>query len=525
MSKIQLLDCTLRDGGYINNFRFGKYAIRKILQQLTHAGLDIVECGFLEDGEYDEDTSIFNAAEQIASLLPNEHGRTMFVAMVCYGEYDLSQLSPCTRNSIDGIRVTFHYDEVEGALEYCREIKEKGYKVFVQPVGTSSYTDIQLLHLIEKVNELQPYSFYLVDTLGLMHKNDIARFFYLINTNLDKSINMGFHSHNNLQLSFSNSQEFFEYVGDRVISLDASIYGMGRGAGNLNTELIANYVNDREGHMYAIEPLLEVVDEFIIHIRQKHEWGYTVPYYLAAINGCHPNYASYLAQKQTLAVKEISAILNMIPVEKRSLYNKELVNRIYLEYQSHEVDDTYVLKNLKEKIGGRNIILMAPGGSITDCYDEIVQKQNSENCLLISVTFVPDFMDCDFTFLANAKRYATTFNPMKKEVSLIYTSNIRANQEQSGYCVNYVSLLNEVDIIRDNSALMALNLLQKLSPRKVYLAGMDGYSMKKGNYYQERLNLIQDRDYVLEMNKAIKHRISEIGKVMDIEFLTPSLYE
>ena len=84
---------------------------------------------------------------------------------------------------------------------------------------------------------------------------------------------MGFHSHNNLQLSFSNSQEFFEYVGDRVISLDASIYGMGRGAGNLNTELIANYVNDREGHMYAIEPLLEVVDEFIIHIRQKHEWG------------------------------------------------------------------------------------------------------------------------------------------------------------------------------------------------------------------------------------------------------------
>ena len=209
MSKIQLLDCTLRDGGYINNFRFGKYAIRKILQQLTHAGLDIVECGFLEDGEYDEDTSIFNAAEQIASLLPNEHGRTMFVAMVCYGEYDLSQLSPCTRNSIDGIRVTFHYDEVEGALEYCREIKEKGYKVFVQPVGTSSYTDIQLLHLIEKVNELQPYSFYLVDTLGLMHKNDIARFFYLINTNLDKSINMGFHSHNNLQLSFSNSQESF----------------------------------------------------------------------------------------------------------------------------------------------------------------------------------------------------------------------------------------------------------------------------------------------------------------------------
>lgn len=525
MSKIQLLDCTLRDGGYINDFRFGKYAIRKILQQLTYAGLDIVECGFLEDGEYDENTSIFNTVEQIASLLPEDHGRTMFVAMACYGEYDLSQLAPCTGNSIEGIRVTFHYDEVDAALEYCREIKEKGYKVFVQPVGTSSYTDIQLLHLIEKVNELQPYSFYLVDTLGLMHRNDIARFFYLINTNLNKSINMGFHSHNNLQLSFSNSQEFFEYVGDRIISLDASIYGMGRGAGNLNTELIANYVNDREGHTYAIEPLLEIVDEFIIHIKREYEWGYTVPYYLAAINGCHPNYASYLAQKQTLAVKDISAILHMLPVERRSLYNKELVEQIYLEYQSHEVDDACSLEILKEKISGRNIILMAPGHSITTCYSKLVSKRNEEDCLLISVTFVPDFMDCDFTFLANAKRYATTFNPMKKDIHLIYTSNIHVGQENSGYCINYVSLLNEVDVIRDNSALMALNLLQKLSPRKVYLAGMDGYSVGKENYYQGRLNLIQDKDYALEMNKAIKHRISEIKHTMDIEFLTPSLYE
>lgn len=168
---------------------------------------------------------------------------------------------------------------------------------------------------------------------------------------------------------------------------------------------------------------------------------------------------------------------------------------------------------------------MAPGHSISTCHSKLAAKRKEEDCLLISVTFVPDFMDCDFTFLANAKRYATTFNPMKKDIHLIYTSNIHVGQENSGYCINYVSLLNEVDVIRDNSALMALNLLQKLSPRKVYLAGMDGYSVGKESYYQGRLNLIQDKDYVLEMNKAIKHRISEIKHTMDIEFLTPSLYE
>lgn len=525
MSKIQLLDCTLRDGGYINDFRFGRYAIQKILRQLVHAGLDIVECGFLEDGAYNEETSVFTTVEQIAPLLPENRRRTMFVAMACYGEYNLDQLTSYTGNSIDGIRVTFHYNEVDGALKYCQKIKDKGYKVFVQPVGTSSYTDLQLLHLIERVNEMQPYSFYLVDTLGLMRRSDIARFFYLINNNLNKSINMGFHSHNNLQLSFSNSQEFFEYVSDRIISLDASIYGMGRGAGNLSTELIANYVNDREGHTYAIEPLLEIVDEFIIHIKQKHEWGYTVPYYLAAINGCHPNYASFLSQKQTLAIKDISAILHMLPVEMRSLYNKELAEKIYLEYQSHDVDDAWSLKILKEKISERNIILMAPGHSISTCHSKLETKRTEEDYLLISVNFVPDFIDCDFTFLTSAKRYVTTFNPMKKDICLIYTSNIHVEQENSGYCINYVSLLNEVDVIRDNSALMALNLLQKLSPRKVYIAGMDGYSLEKENYYQERMNLIQDNGYALEMNKAIKHRISEIRQTINIEFLTPSLYE
>ena len=184
----------------------------------------------------------------------------MYVAMACYGEYDINQLTEYDGTSIDGIRVTFHYNEVEKALVYCKAIMDKGYKVFVQPVGTTSYSDEQLLQLIKHVNELQPYAFYLVDTLGLMHPNDVLRFFYLIDHNLQKTIHMGFHSHNNLQLSYSNCQTLAQLATDRVISLDSSVYGMGRGAGNLNTELIANYLNERNGRKYEIEPLLEVVD-------------------------------------------------------------------------------------------------------------------------------------------------------------------------------------------------------------------------------------------------------------------------
>lgn len=522
MSNIQILDCTLRDGGYVNDFRFGKKAIKKIISQLTIAGIDIVECGFLEDGEYDEECSIFNKVEQIAPLLPEDHRNTMYVAMVCYGEYDLNQLSEYDGKSIDGIRVTFHNNEVDGAIEYCRAIIDKGYKVFVQPVGTSSYTDEQLLSLIKEVNELHPYALYLVDTLGLMLKDDLLRFYYLINQNLDDSIQFGFHSHNNLQLSYSNSQLLVELNSKRVISLDASVHGMGRGAGNLNTELIAYYLNSKE-RRYDVEPLLEVVDEYISKIRMQFSWGYDVPHYLAAINGCHPNYAAFLMAKQTLTVKNIGVILRMIEPEKRSLFNRDLAEAKYKEFQKREIDDRKVIEILTHKIGGRNVLLLGPGSSIRNHKENIIDILVQYNCVVISVSFVPDDINCDYTFLSNLKRYNTTFNPQNKPIRLIHTSNIDVEIKDC-LVVNYSNLINEDDTIIDNSAMMLLNLLSRIGVEKVFLAGLDGYDINSDNYYQDRLVLPQEIERVHALNKSIKAKINDIRETLNIEFITPSKY-
>ena len=524
MSKIKILDCTLRDGGYINDFHFTKRGIQTIIAQLTSAKIDIVECGFLEDGNNDPEYSLYTSVEQIAEVLPSQRNQhTMYVAMACYGEYDIAQLSPFDGNTIDGIRVTFHHNEVEGALEYCRQIQEKGYKVFVQPVGTTSYTDGQLLELIHKVNSLRPYAFYLVDTLGLMHQNDVLRFFYLIDHNLVKGINMGFHSHNNLQLSYSNCQCLASVETERFISLDSSVYGMGRGAGNLNTELIANFLNTKS-RRYEIEPILEIVDEYIIHIREEHEWGYSGPFYLAAINGCHPNYASFLACKHTLNVKSIGTILRMIEPEQRSLFTKALAEEKYKEFQAHDIDDSYALLTLKDSLQGRNVMLIAPGSSLNEYQDEILRVAKSNDCVVISATFVPNFTECDFVFLSNMKRYKTTFNPLHKKVNLIHTSNLDI-QDDNALSVNYSSLLCEEDLIMDNSCIMLLNLLAKLGPSTVYLAGMDGYKTDMRNYAEERLLLYHGKEDAEEFNKAMRNRVAELRKVLNISFVTPSLYE
>lgn len=515
------MDCTLRDGGYINDFAFGRQGIAKIIDQLTIAGIDIIETGFLEDGEYDPELSVYNNVEEIRPLLPSDRKHSMYVAMACYGEYSLNQLSPYDGKSIDGIRVTFHYNEIEPALEYCKVIQAKGYKVFVQPVGTSSYSDEQLLALIRQVNELNPYAFYLVDTLGLMHQDEVLRFFYLINHNLAKDICMGFHSHNNLQLSFSNCQALASVERKRLVYLDSSVYGMGRGAGNLNTELIASFLNDHQRTRYEIEPILEVVDEFIVKIKETHEWGYSVPYYLAAIHGCHPNYAAYLSRKNTLNVKSIAAILRMIEPGKRSLFEKDLAEQKYLEFQAHEVDDAEMIIRLREIIQGRNVLLLAPGTSLTKNQEKILDCAKNNRCIVIGVAFVPEFIDCDYIFLSNRKRYKTTFNPNRKKINLIHTSNIDVTEEEK-IKVNYSALLNDDDTIRDNSALMLLNLLSRLSPAKIFIGGMDGYD--SNNYYEDRLAVKHDMTRSLELNEAIAKRIGQLNAQLDMEFITPTLY-
>ena len=269
--------------------------------------------------------------------------------------------------------------------------------------------------------------------------------------------------------------------------------------------------------------MLEIVDEYISKIREQFSWGYDVPHYLAAINGCHPNYAAFFMGKQTLTVKNIGTILRMIEPENRSLFNKQIAERKYKEFQKREIDDSKSLEELRNAISGRNVLILGPGSSIKSYQPQILSVIKEKNCVTISTSFVPESITCDYTFLSNLKRYNTTFNPNKRPIKLIHTSNITIEDENC-LVVNYSGLINEDDVIMDNAAMMLLNLLSKLNPGKVFLAGLDGYDVSTSNYYLERLVLPQEAEKMIAMNKSITTKIEDMRQVMDIEFVTPSKY-
>ena len=235
MKRVNILDCTLRDGGYLIDSQFGNTAIKGMIQGLTESGIDVIECGFLKDEPHQPGSTIFNNAAQLRPFLPADRKQASYVCLADYSRYSIDNLEPCDGTSIDGVRACFFKNERHKVIDFCRRIRDRGYRLYVQPVDILGYTDAELLDLIENVNELEPYAFSIVDTFGSLYKEDLQRVFYLIHHNLYSGAKIGFHSHNNLQMSFALSQEFIEMTqGLRSVVVDSSMAGMGRGAGNTN---------------------------------------------------------------------------------------------------------------------------------------------------------------------------------------------------------------------------------------------------------------------------------------------------
>lgn len=322
-NSIKILDCTLRDGGYLNDWNFGKATIQSILVNLNRSKIDFIECGFLKEGKYSEDKTFFGSVRDLESLVLENQSYTL---MVNFGEYSIENFSECVNKNIK-IRVAFKKHNQLEALDYILKLKKLGWDVFANPMSTNTYSKEELEKLILDINTIEPFGVSIVDTLGNMYEKDVLELFEFFDKNLSPQIALGFHSHNSLQLSFSNTKVLLKMNIKRLIIIDSCLYGMGRGAGNLCTELFTKYLNDTNGSQYEILPLLKSIDNDLKPIFNKSPWGYSTPYYIAALHGCHPNYAANLVKKG-FSDEEIDKALSQIPSDKRVSYDKDVLDNL-----------------------------------------------------------------------------------------------------------------------------------------------------------------------------------------------------
>ncbi len=536
MGRIRVLDCTLRDGGYCNQWRFGKKNIHKVIGGLVEAGIDIIECGFLTNRiEYDQDVTKYTRLEEISAVLPEDRAGRIFVCMVNYGEYCLEDIPEHDGSSVDGFRIAFHKKDMLPALELCRGLKEKGYLVFIQAMVSLNYSDEEFLDLIRRVNAFQPYAFYIVDSFGEMKRNDLVRMFYLVEHNLHSGIAIGYHSHNNMQLAYSNAQALLDIRMGRDMIIDSSVYGMGRGAGNLNTELFVEYLNETEGTAYQLKPLLGIMDEVLAGFYQEEPWGYSLPNYLSAAHHAHPNYSGYLSEKHTLTVADMDEIFRMMDPGKKNGFDREYIRKLYTDYQSGarrkdtaggpagpSVPGDSAMAGLREHLRGKTVLLIAPGKSSADEREAVVRCAARWDVVTVSVNFDYPYCETDYIFVSNLRRFRALEPGTHKRC--IVTSNIAASNETASdvsVVVPYSPLLNRVECVKDNAGLMAVKLLAGLGVERILLAGLDGYSHDMEMNYAESGFTYRARNEALDaMNEGMQKVLEEYAGLVRIGFLT-----
>lgn len=318
---VQITDCTIRDGGYLLQKNSDPEFVKGIMKGLADAGIDFVETGFLQTNVTGE-TLVYADSVDARKYLPEDRKNTNFLGFCDNSRYSIEKLDSYDGKSFKWLRISFAQHEIDASLEFCAGAKEKGYLVQFNPMDSISYTDKARAILIEKVNKVKPASFSIVDTFGAMDMIDLIHIFKQVDSLLDKDIKIGLHSHDNLGLSCALAERMIELATEtcRDIIVDGSLFGMGRGAGNAKTELLADYINKHCGGNYNLQILLNTIDKYITPMVGSIHWGYDLPMYVCGTKHTHVDNVYHLKKAHNCTSNEMFDLVESLTPQQRIRY-------------------------------------------------------------------------------------------------------------------------------------------------------------------------------------------------------------
>lgn len=359
---VKILDCTIRDGGYLNKWNFDKNDVREIYKSLSESGVDIVELGFktpenkLNKKEYG--IWRFCNEEDMMYVKKNINGAKVGV-MIDFGKHDINSIPDKSDSVVDIIRVATHKDKLSKALKLVEQLKSKGYITSIQMMGFSTFTKEEQINMIDMLEHTNVDYVYIADSYGSILPYQIKNLFEPLLEIPD--IKVGFHPHNSLEMAFANTLNAME-CGVHII--DGSIYGMGRGAGNLPIESLIAYLQLKGNKKYDVVPILNMIDKYFINFKKYMGWGYQLQYMLSGMFNCHPYYTKKLIEKEKYSIRSIwnalQSIQSLNPIGfKEEILDKILDNKLPIK-QEYEKDKPKIIafmpmKEHSERIPNKNI--------------------------------------------------------------------------------------------------------------------------------------------------------------------------
>jgi 4-hydroxy 2-oxovalerate aldolase len=283
--QIKVLDCTIRDGGLINQWQFGDDFVKKVFLSLAQAGVDYMEMGYKSSEKYfsrsDNGDWKFCTEDDLKRIIGDIDTPMKLSAMADIGRIDDDDIAPKSESVLDMIRVACYAKEVDKAISLAHQCLDKGYETTINLMAVSKVLERDLDEALNDLSKSHVPVVYLVDSFGAMYSEQIhflaKKYFEAL-----PGKELGIHTHNNQQLAFANT---IEAIIAGINRLDATIYGMGRGAGNCPLELLLSFLKNPK---FDIRPIIEVIQDMFIPLKADVEWGYHIPYMVTGILNEHP---------------------------------------------------------------------------------------------------------------------------------------------------------------------------------------------------------------------------------------------
>jgi len=290
--KIKVFDCTIRDGGLINNHKFDDRFVREVYRALSEAGVDYMEIGYKNSKRLfspkDYGKWKFCDDEDIKKVIDGIPSKTKISIMVDVDRVDIEDVKPRKESPVQMVRVATYVKDIDKAIFLVNQFADKGYETTVNIMAISRALDNELSEALEQLEkECKAQVIYIVDSFGALYQESVE---YLVKKfrNIVKSKEIGMHAHNNQQLAFGNTIEAIIHNANFV---DGTVYGLGRAAGNCPLELLIGFLKNPK---FDIRPILDLISKEFIPLREKLEWGYIIPYAIAGMLDEHPKAAMTL---------------------------------------------------------------------------------------------------------------------------------------------------------------------------------------------------------------------------------------
>ena len=506
---IKILDCSIRDGGHLNKWHFDPLCVKASYFAALKSGIDYFEIGYrcpstiavLGDFGYCTDAFLFS--------LFNASDKCKLTIMIDAGKSDCSLFSACTPENtpVKAVRVAAYPYELEKAIMLIEDLRAKGYEVFLNLMASSELTETEFAILRNWPGKDILEAICFADSFGAFIPTDIP---YHVETlrNLGFS-RIGFHPHNNLQMAFANTLRAIE---EGVTIVDASIFGMGRGSGNLPIEVLVGYLEKQGNSSYNTVPYLEVIERFYLDMFSELNWGYKIQSLMGGLKNIHPYYIDDLFRRKSYTVDEIWNALDLIKERCPISYSVEKLNealesRFYTPLTTEKVQEVY--KGITEQLQiipasdaftadvsvlvnrhkGKKFLIIANGPSIVQNKDAIQKFMAEEDTVTIGTNYLQGNFNTDYHMFVSRKRFLKYAQSVSEQCTLLVPSFfgqeiVVENFGGTAAWFNVAQADSATDPPLDkdthkpsvlNVAIAAILMAYQMGATEIYAVGIDGY--------------------------------------------------